>query len=624
MRRRPTGCSVASVRRSVACLPALIVGLLLLAGCSGSSDKAGGVRPEKTKPTVLTVVNPLADTDQLKVFVAQVGRLSHGTLRIVIGNGWRAGQAAYASGTIRDVEAGKAELGVVAAPAWDAVSVGSLRALGAPLLIDSYALQDKVLRSPLIEQMLRGLQPLGLVGLGVLPGSLERPFGIARPLLRPVDYRRLRMGVQQSRVASATIRALGATPVWIASSGPVTGLGAVEVSEITTDFGQFLHGGYVTRNVVLWPRPAVVFAGRRAFARLTPAHRRVLEDALAASIAAETRLRVSYEAIQAELNCARPRLRYVTATPEDQSLLRAAVRPVYAELERNAPTRRFISEIEAVRARLAATADSIPSCRIASSFAAAATAPSPVDGAYSLAIRPSELPPSERVGEQYGAWQLVLDRGGFRLSEQSSNADWNADGSFRIAGHEMVWRVRDALDWGPHGAPNGVPLARGDTLRFGWHRRGAGLVLTAEDADPKLPALLVRSLTRVADAPGQQPLRNPSALQGTWAGTDTAADELAHGGDPGGIADNTGPLRLIVHGDRCRWEQRAPDGFHWGVGACRFAGDTLEIDITRTDEGASASPLFVHWSVFRGRLTFRTSPGFSPGNWAFHPWRKVG
>jgi TRAP-type C4-dicarboxylate transport system substrate-binding protein len=622
MRRRPSGCSVASVRRSVACLPALIVPLLLLAGCSGSSDKAGGVRPEKKKPTVLTVVT-LADTDELKVFVAQVGRLSHGTLRIVVRNGWRAGQAAYPSGTIRDVEAGKAELGAVGAGAWDAVGVGSLRALGAPLLIDSYALQDKVLRSPLIEQMLRGLQPLGLVGLGVLPGPLQRPFGIARPLLGPVDYRRLRMGVQQSRVASATIRALGATPVWIASSGPVTGLGAVE-SGITTDFGQFLHGGYVTRNVVLWPRPAVVFAGRRAFARLAPTHRRVLEDALAASIGAETRLRVSYEAIEAELNCARPRLRFVTATPEDQSLLRAAVRPAYAELQRDARTRWFISQIEAVRARLAATADSIPSCRIASSLAAAATASSPADGAYELTIRPSELPASKRVGEQYGSWQLVLDRGLFRFSQQSSNADWNADGSFRIAGHEMVWRVRDALDWGPHGAPNGVPLARGDTIRFGWHRRGAALALTAEDADPKLPGLLVRPLTRIADAPGQQRLRNPSALQGTWAGTDTAADELAHGGDPGGIADNTGPLRLIVHGDRCRWEQHAPDGFHWGVGRCRFAGDTLEIDQTRTDEGESPFPLFVHWSVFRGRPTFRASPGFSPGNWAFHPWRKVG
>ena len=134
----------------------------------------------------------------------------------------------------------------------------------------------------------------------------------------------------------------------------------------------------------------------------------------------------------------------------------------------------------------------------------------------------------------------------------------------------------------------------------------------------------MRPLTRVADAPGQQPLRDPSALQGTWIGTDTASDELAHGGDPQGIPDNTGPLRLVVHGDRCRWEQRAPDGFHFGAGICRFAGDTLELDQARTDESESAAPMFIHWSVFHGRLTFRVSPGLSPGSWTFHPWRRVG
>jgi TRAP-type transport system periplasmic protein len=620
MRGRAAGYSVMFVRPAT-WLPVLLVAPLLVAGCSRSVDKAGGVPTRNPKPTVLTLANPLDDA-QARVFVGEVARRSHGSLRIVVKDGWRTGQAADETGTIRDVEAGKADIGVASTSAWDAVGVQSLRALGAPFLIDSYTLQDRVLRSPLTSEMLRGLRGRGLVGLGVLPGPLQRPFGLAGPLLGPTDYRRLHFGIEQSRVASATIRALGAKPVWIPNGRRVAGLGAL-VWDLTTDPSQFPRGGYMTRNVVLWPRPAVVFAGRRAFARLAPAHRRIVGEALASSIAAETRLRISYEAIYAEINCARPGLHFVTATPEDQGVLRAAVRPVYAELERNAQTRRFISEIEAVRARLAARADSIPSCRIGSSLAAAATASSPVDGAYALTIRASELPASKRVGEQYGSWQLVLDRGVFRFSQQSRNADWNADGSFRVAGHEMVWRVRDALDWGPHGAPNGVPLGRGDRLRFGWHRRGAALVLTAEDADPKLPALLRRPLTRVAGAPGQQPLRNPSSLQGTWAGTDTAADELAHGGDPGGIADNTGPLRLIVRGARCRWEQHAPDGFHWAVGTCRFAGDTLEFDQTMTD-GGPGFPLFIHWSVFRGRLTFRVSPGFSPGNWAFHPWRKVG
>jgi TRAP-type C4-dicarboxylate transport system substrate-binding protein len=622
MRRYTSGYSVALVRRLVSSVPALLIAPLVLAGCRGSTDKAGGVRAQSTKPTVLTVANPLADSDQLRVFVAKVGQLSHGSLRIVVRNGWRAGQAAFEKGAIRDVAAGKADLGVVGARAWDAVGVVGLRALGAPFLINSYPLQDAVLRSPITDAMLRALKPLGLVGLGILPGPLQRPLGMTRPLLGPTAYRHLRFGVQQSSVASATIRALNATPVGIASLGPIAGLSAVAWD--ITNPGQLERGGYLTRNVVLWPRPAVVFASRRVFARLAPAGQRVLEEALAESIASESRLRIAYEAIYAELNCGQPGLRFVTATREDQAALRMAVRPVYAELERDRRTREFISEIEAVRARLARPADSIPHCRTASSLAAAATASSPVDGAYALTIRPTELPRRERVGEQYGSWQLVLDRGVFRFSEQSSSADWLADGSFRVAGSEMIWRVRDALDWGPHGAPDGVPLARGDTLRFGWRRRGTALALTSEDANPRLPALLVRPLTRAADAPGQQPLRNPSVLQGIWAGTATVADELAHGADPTGIPDNSGPLRLIVHGNRCRWEQRAPDGLNWGVGTCRFSGDTLEIDEERADGNESPAPFFVHWSVFRGGLTFRVSPGFSPEDWTFHPWRRVG
>ena len=127
----------------------------------------------------------------------------------------------YENGLIGDVRAGKADLGVVGSRAWDSVGVTSLRALVAPLLIDSYSLQDRVLRSPLIPEMLKGLRPLGLVGVGILPGALRNPVGITHPLLAPSDYAGLRIGVQQSRVASATMRALGATPVWFPAGGPV-------------------------------------------------------------------------------------------------------------------------------------------------------------------------------------------------------------------------------------------------------------------------------------------------------------------------------------------------------------------------------------------------------------------
>ena len=79
---------------------------------------------------------------------------------------------------IRDVEAGKADLGWAGSRAFDNVGVQSFDALHAPLLIDNYPLEHKVLESPLCHEMLEGLEPVGLVGIGILPGPMRKPLGV--------------------------------------------------------------------------------------------------------------------------------------------------------------------------------------------------------------------------------------------------------------------------------------------------------------------------------------------------------------------------------------------------------------------------------------------------------------
>ena len=184
----------------------LLAVIAVLAGCTGPGlDKAGGTQARQ--PVVLTLANFIGESGELDGFAGEVRRLSAGTMRIDIRSRWRPGQVDSENGLIGDVGAGKADLGVVGSRAWDSAGVNSFRALSAPLLITSYALQDRVLRSPMTGQMLQGLRPLGLAGIGVLPGPLRKPLGMARPLLRPSDYAGLRIGIQQSRVADATMRA---------------------------------------------------------------------------------------------------------------------------------------------------------------------------------------------------------------------------------------------------------------------------------------------------------------------------------------------------------------------------------------------------------------------------------
>jgi TRAP-type C4-dicarboxylate transport system substrate-binding protein len=620
MRFRREGSSVASMRAR-SWLPPVLLAPLVLAGCHGGSDKAGGNAAGKT--TVLTLAVPFGQPTEVNGFAEEVSRLSHGTMRIAVTPRWRYGQIAYEKGLIGDVRAGKADLGAAGSRAWDSVGVNSLRALGAPFLIDSYALQDRVLGSPMIPVMLHGLRSLRLVGLGVLPSEMRRPLAVTHALLGPSDYAGRRIGVQQSLVASSTMRALGARPVWFGGGASITRFDGIEytVSDIQGS-GYDGPGKYLTSNVVLWPRPVVLFARRAAFAALTPAQRRILKQAVADDRTAETKAMTGAERADAEILCGRRLLRFVTASSADIAALRKAVRPVYAQLERDPQTRRFIAEIQRLRARVRAPTAKVPSCRASASVGAPAGA-TPVDGAYAVTVSPRDLPASQRLPEAYGSWQIVLDRGRFRFRHSSDGADWVGAGRVRVVGDEMGWTVAFAGDWGPHGTPDGVPLKSNDVLRFRWVRRSRGLQLEPIGAGPALPALSVRPLTRLGDAPGQQALESPRAIQGSWAGDATAADVIAHHDDPNGIADNTGPLRLTVHGSRCRWTQHAPDGDHWGVGTCRFAGDTIELDMRRTDDSASPFPFFLRWSVFHDRLTFRQVPGPSPEAWAYQPWHKV-
>jgi TRAP-type C4-dicarboxylate transport system substrate-binding protein len=616
MRRRSTGCSVVLMRTLLrAALP--LGGSLVLVGCSGAVDKAGGKpKPAPRKATVLSLAIR-ADPWEVNGLAERVNRLSHGTLRIVVKPRWRYGQAMYASALIDDVRAGRADLGAAEASAWDAVGVSSFRALGAPLLIDSYALQAQVLESSMIPEMLRGLRPLGLVGIGVLPGQLPRPLGVRRPLLGRSDFAGARIGVQQSLVGDETLRMLGARPQWIAGGAPIAGLDGIAEPISWIDGGGYDRvAKYLTRNLVLWARPIVLFANTAAFARLTALQRRALEQAVSDDVTGQTRVILVFERYSAGVLCADRRLRFAAATPTDLALLRRAMRPAYEQLERNPQARSFITQITALRARLRAPSSVVPSCGspLSVSFAAPGAA-TLLDGVYAVNVAPRDLRPSQRLPEGYGSWQIVLDRGRFRFTARSDQANWFADGLVRVSGDEMSWTVADA----DGSAPDGVPLRNGERLRFRWRRRGAALTLVS-DAKPVLAALVVRPLVRVGDAPGQQPLENPAAIQGTWVTNVTAADEIAHGGHKEDIPDNTGLLRLTVRGSHCRWTQHTPDGVSSAVGICRFAGDTFEFDRTPRSDSI---PTFLDWSVYHGRLTLREAPGFSPSEWTFHPWRKV-
>ena len=478
----------------------MLAGLVLplAAGCTASGlNKAGGNQARQT--LVLTLANFLGDSTELQGFAGEVQRLSAGAMRIDFQSRWRLHQVDFETGLIGDVRAGKADLGVVGAEVWDSVGVSSFQALDAPFLVDSYALQDRVVRSTMMGQMLAGLRAAGLVGIGVLPGPLRKPLGIRRPLLNPSDYAGLTIGVQQSRVADATMRALGARPVWFGSEGPVTGLDAIEQQISQVQDEQYDRAGkYLTANVSLWPRPLVLFANRQAWAALTPGQRRILRQAVSDDLTAETQVVRDNEQADTAILCRRG-LRFLTASPADLAALRRAVQPVYAQLERDPQTRGYIRQIEAMRSRI--SPGPAPGCAQTPRLTGGA---GPLDGVWQFTSTPSDLRAAgaaqgDVVPENYGTYTFVLDRGRFAFTQEDRQACTWGFGTFAVKGDRFEQLVTDGGGIAPDGAAN----KPGEFFIFRWSLYRGVLTLYPVKGAVSPPNFLAKPWRRISTTPSR-------------------------------------------------------------------------------------------------------------------------
>ena len=197
--------------------------------------------------------------------------------------------------------------------------------------------------------MLEGVEPLDLVGLAVLPGLLRSPFGLSRPLLGPGDYAGATFGIRYGGVARDTIEALGATAKGY-RVGTLAGLDGAELDLWTiARNGYDARGAELTANVVLWARPETIVIGRKAFDRLPSAQQEILRRAGRETLAPMAARLEREQQSALESVCARGKLALATASASQIAALRAAVQPVYDELERDASTRHFIAEIRKLR-----------------------------------------------------------------------------------------------------------------------------------------------------------------------------------------------------------------------------------------------------------------------------------
>lgn len=401
-------------------------------GCRGGT-KAGGQHEDET--VVLSIAShDFADRD-LAEYIAAAGRLSHGSIRFELKEGWRLEDVDSDRGTVDDVEAGKVDLAKVAVGSLDTLGVKDFQAVMAPFLVDGLALEERLLTSDLPTRMLAGVDRLGVRGVAMLPGEPLRPFGLTRRLLDASDYRGAVIGTAPSLVSAQTLRALGASPrAYLPRNLPPWEFDGADLDLQTLELDQYDGpGSSLTANVAFWPRAFIVVANRNVLASVAPNQRHALLEAGREAVGpAVARLRAE-DRQEAAILCRRGRLALVRATPRGIATLRAAVRTVYVNLEHESQTRSFVHAIEAIKRRSPAPEASRCPRQHARGEEAGPELPTreeattPLDGIWEMTasraqvidVTHSPINPEADIGR----YRLILRRGratGFHLDEPRS------------------------------------------------------------------------------------------------------------------------------------------------------------------------------------------------------------
>jgi TRAP-type C4-dicarboxylate transport system substrate-binding protein len=282
-----------------------------------------------------------------------VKELSGGDLRIDVVFEWGIFSPDAEQQTVLDVAAGKADLTAAGPRVFDTLGVKSFQAMTAPMLIDSYPLEDAVVKSDIPGQMLGGLGKLNVTGLGVLGGSLNKPIAVAKPLLGPADWPGITFESYRSQTQAQAIRILGAQPTDVFGPALDEGLDNGQIQGYSKGLLVYRVNAredlapYVTANVNLWPGMQVLLANPSGLAQLTDEQRGWLQQAAAGAAARSTSLIDQEDQIVADICQAGARL--ANASAAQLTALRLAFAPVYSSLEQDLQTKSFIAHIEALK-----------------------------------------------------------------------------------------------------------------------------------------------------------------------------------------------------------------------------------------------------------------------------------
>ncbi|MFN2487109.1 MAG: TRAP transporter substrate-binding protein DctP [Acidimicrobiia bacterium] len=352
--------------------------LLLVAGCSAGSQessKAGGT----ALPVVLRIGTDdqpgRLGADQIEDFAGRVAEATSGTLTIE--PVWQAagvGADDWDQVVARMVVSGELDLGMIPARAWDTEGVTSLQAIHAPSLITSNEFLGQVVSSELADDLLAGLNEIGITGLALLPEGIRHIFLFGDPPPSLADLAGKVVRAPRSETTYAFFTALGANPDDLGGDDARFEQGIANGSVIGAESsyaltGTLPDGATAVGNVGLFPKVNSLVVNSAVFEGLSEEHQSALVTA------AEETASWAVSTLPSETEAAAMFCRNggrIVVDDSQTAQLTSAAKVVIDALEVDSTTAALLAEIRA----LAVTAQPEPDVVAC----APETAPAPVAG----------------------------------------------------------------------------------------------------------------------------------------------------------------------------------------------------------------------------------------------------
>ncbi|ADA66322.1 TRAP dicarboxylate transporter, DctP subunit [Thermotoga petrophila RKU-10] len=236
----------------------------------------------------------------------------------------------------------------------DRVSVSPLVAFYPPIgvLTLPYVFRDqdhmwKVLEGPIGEELLKGLEKVGLVGLCYYDAGARSFYTVKKPILKPEDLKGLKIRVQKNPVMIELMKTLGASPVPMAFEEVYTALqtGVIDGAENNPP------SYYETRHFEVAPYysldghtriPEVVLVSKVLWDKLTDEEKLIFKTAALASAEYEKYLWNQWE----EMALKKVQEGGAKIFHPDVTLFQKAVQPLY---DRYPAYKEFLERIQAVK-----------------------------------------------------------------------------------------------------------------------------------------------------------------------------------------------------------------------------------------------------------------------------------